>query len=77
MGTFTWRLKFLEFTEQTFVFYRIKNFRVFTHNQKIYLLNSFPEAQIRFLKAKLRVMQEELDRLSQDCNNKVNSTKAA
>ncbi len=29
------------------------------------------EAQIRFLKAKLRVMQEELDRLAQECHNKV------
>ena len=29
------------------------------------------EAQIRFLKAKLRVMQEELDRLAEDCNKKV------
>ncbi|TRY82077.1 hypothetical protein DNTS_006696 [Danionella cerebrum] len=28
------------------------------------------EAQIRFLKAKLRVMQEELNRLSFECNNK-------
>ncbi|XP_005996234.1 testis-expressed protein 9 isoform X1 [Latimeria chalumnae] len=28
------------------------------------------EAQIRFLKAKLRVMQEELDRLSHECNKK-------
>ncbi|OWF49322.1 testis-expressed protein 9-like [Mizuhopecten yessoensis] len=28
------------------------------------------EATIRFLKAKLRVMQEELDRLAQDCNKK-------
>ncbi|XP_013385699.1 testis-expressed protein 9 isoform X2 [Lingula anatina] len=28
------------------------------------------EAQIRFLKAKLRVMQEELDRLAQECNKK-------
>ncbi|KAL8558710.1 hypothetical protein ACOMHN_037803 [Nucella lapillus] len=28
------------------------------------------EATIRFLKAKVRVMQEELDRLSQDCNKK-------
>ena len=32
------------------------------------------EAQIRFLKAKLRVMQEELDRLSHECNKKVNIT---
>ena len=29
------------------------------------------EAQIRFLKAKLRVMQEEMDRLGQECNKKV------
>ncbi|KAM4677013.1 testis-expressed protein 9 isoform 2-T2 [Discoglossus pictus] len=28
------------------------------------------EAQIRFLKAKLRVMQEELDRISHECNKK-------
>uniref|UniRef100_A0A8C5MI21 Testis expressed 9 n=1 Tax=Leptobrachium leishanense TaxID=445787 RepID=A0A8C5MI21_9ANUR len=28
------------------------------------------EAQIRFLKAKLRVMQEELDKLTHDCNKK-------
>ena len=31
----------------------------------------FSEATIRFLKAKLRVMQEEVDRLSQECNKKV------
>lgn len=33
------------------------------------------EAQIRFLKAKLRVMQEELDRLSHECNKKVHMTR--
>ncbi|XP_028811686.1 testis-expressed protein 9 [Denticeps clupeoides] len=32
------------------------------------------EAQIRFLKAKLRVMQEELDRLSHECNKKDNES---
>ena len=30
-----------------------------------------PEATIRFLKAKVRVMQEELDRLAQENNKKV------
>lgn len=34
----------------------------------IYFLST--EAQIRFLKAKLRVMQEELNRLSYACNKK-------
>ena len=29
------------------------------------------EATIRFLKAKLRVMQEELDRVVEECNKKV------
>ena len=29
------------------------------------------EATIRFLKAKLRVMQEEMDRLCQECSDKV------
>ena len=29
------------------------------------------EATIRFLKAKLRVMQEEMDRLCQECSEKV------
>lgn len=29
------------------------------------------EAQIRFLKAKLRVMQEEVDKLGEDCKKKV------
>ena len=32
---------------------------------------TFAEAQIRFLKAKLRVMQEELDALAQECGKKV------
>lgn len=31
----------------------------------------FLEATIRFLKAKLRVMQEELDRVVAECNKKV------
>ena len=31
----------------------------------------FLEATIRFLKAKLRVMQEELDRVVLECNKKV------
>ena len=31
----------------------------------------YTEAQIRFLKAKLRVMQEELDRLAAECTRKV------
>ena len=31
----------------------------------------FTEATIRFLKAKLRVMQEEMDRLCQECSEKV------
>lgn len=35
----------------------------------------FTEATIRFLKAKLRVMQEEVDRLSQECNKKVRCNK--
>lgn len=40
----------------------------------IYLsLNILTEAQIRFLKAKLRVMEEELNRLSQEYNKKVSS----
>ena len=34
-------------------------------------MSIFSEATIRFLKAKLRVMQEEVDRLSQECNKKV------
>ena len=32
---------------------------------------SLSEATIRFLKAKLRVMQEEMDRLCQECTEKV------
>ena len=35
------------------------------------LLCPIPEAQIRFLKAKLRVMQEEMDKLADDCHKKV------
>eukprot|EP00118_Oscarella_pearsei_P019302 m.204213 g.204213 ORF g.204213 m.204213 type:complete len:72 (+) comp39643_c0_seq11:767-982(+) len=31
------------------------------------------EATIRFLKAKLRVMQEEMDRVSEECVHKVSS----
>ena len=34
-------------------------------------MSCISEAQIRFLKAKLRVMQEEMDRLGQECNKKV------
>ena len=37
----------------------------------MYFMVCFSEAQIRFLKAKLRVMQEEMDRLGQECNKKV------
>lgn len=33
----------------------------------------FTEAQIRFLKAKLHVMQEELDSLASECRKKVRS----
>ena len=32
---------------------------------------TFSEATIRFLKAKLRVMQEDMDRLCQECSEKV------
>lgn len=39
------------------------------------MLFFFTEATIRFLKAKLRVMQEEVDRLSQECNKKVRCNK--
>lgn len=39
----------------------------------LYIHFIFTEAQIRFLKAKLRVMQEELIRLSYECNKKVSS----
>ena len=37
----------------------------------ILLLLIYLEATIRFLKAKLRVMQEELDRVVAECNKKV------
>lgn len=37
----------------------------------IFFFLLLPEAQIRFLKAKLRVMQEELDKLSQGTSQKV------
>lgn len=37
----------------------------------LYIHFIFTEAQIRFLKAKLRVMQEEFNRLSYECSKKV------
>ena len=47
---------------------RLKDYEWFnTRNDYIVFL----EAQIRFLKAKLRVMQEEMDRLGQEINKKV------
>ena len=39
-----------------------------------YTFISVSEATIRFLKAKLRVMQEELDRLAHEYNKKVTET---
>ena len=35
----------------------------------------FPEAKIRFLKARLRVMQEELERMHTECVKRVSSRK--
>ena len=37
----------------------------------VYTVSSVTEATIRFLKAKLRVMQEEVDRLAHECSKKV------
>ena len=39
--------------------------------RNIYFCIFFLEATIRFLKAKLRVLQEELDRVVAECNKKV------
>ena len=42
---------------------------IYSKNLRVFVL--FLEATIRFLKAKLRVMQEELDRVVAECNKKV------
>ena len=42
---------------------------MYSKHLKVFVL--FLEATIRFLKAKLRVMQEELDRVVAECNKKV------
>ena len=41
------------------------------YSQHLRVFVVFLEATIRFLKAKLRVMQEELDRVVAECNKKV------
>jgi len=42
---------------------------IYSKHLRVFVL--FLEATIRFLKAKLRVMQEELDRVVAECNKKV------
>lgn len=42
---------------------------MYSKHLRVFVL--FLEATIRFLKAKLRVMQEELDRVVAECNKKV------
>ena len=51
-------------------FYQVElNLSLLIISISLFLL--FTEATIRFLKAKLRVMQEELDRVVAECNKKV------
>lgn len=63
---------------QTLISFCIDSFGEFLNCFSVQSVNCFfffTEATIRFLKAKLRVMQEEVDRLSQECNKKVRCNK--